>query len=118
MKPIDKKTRENIVSAMIRGEKRETIALWLGVSISTVDKIWRLYKDTNDILPKPYRGSVSRINAQTEQAILEAIKINHDATLEELIDDLSLPLTKSGLWRWIDRKGITFKKNDIPVQSK
>jgi DNA-binding NarL/FixJ family response regulator len=37
MRPTSNSDRENIVRAKQRGEKRETIALWLNVSISTVD---------------------------------------------------------------------------------
>jgi len=38
MRATDDKTRENIVLAMQRKEKRNTIAMWLNVSLSTIDK--------------------------------------------------------------------------------
>jgi hypothetical protein len=37
MRATDNKTRENIVLAMQRKEKRYNISLWLNVSLSTID---------------------------------------------------------------------------------
>ena len=110
MRPIDNKTRENIIFAKQRNEKRETISLWLGISISTVDKVWKRFKETGSFLPTPYTGRKSNIDANTDNQIREMIKRTPDITLEELIYELSLPLTVSGLFRKLDRMGLSYKK--------
>ena len=110
MRPSGYDIRNRIIAAKLRGEKREAIALWLGVSVSTVDKVWKLFLTTGSILPKPYKGRTSMFDEETERKLIEAIKNSPDATLQELIDELSLPITVSGLWRKLDKMGISFKK--------
>ena len=116
MRPIDNKTRENIISAKQRNEKRETISLWLGISISTVDKVWRRFKVTGSFLPTPYTGKKSIIDTETDARIRNTIKETPDITLEELIYKLSLPLTISGLFRKLGRMGLSYKKNTPPIK--
>ena len=118
MKPTDNKTRENIILAKQRNEKRETIAFWLNVSVSTVDKVWRRFIDTGSYAPTPYTGRKSSIDALTDENICAAINETPDITLEELIGKLSLPLTTSGLCRKLDRMGFSFKKRQLIRQSK
>ena len=110
MRPVDEKTRANIIAAKQRNERRETIALWLGVSISTIDKVWRRFKETGSFMPTPYIGRKSNIDAATNEKLREIINKYPDLTLEELIDELSLPLTISGLFRKLDRMGLSYKK--------
>jgi transposase len=93
-----------------RNEKRETIAYWLNVSISTVDKVWRRFKETGSYSPTPYTGRKSKIDEETDKRIRAEIKANIDITLEEMIEKLSLPLTPSGLCRKLDRMGLSYKK--------
>ena len=110
MRPSGYDIRNRIIAAKLRGEKREAIALWLGVSISTVDKVWKLFLTTGSVLPKPYKGRTSMFDEETEKKLIEAIKNSPDATLQELIDELSLPITVSGLWRKLDKMRLSFKK--------
>ena len=117
MRPIDNKTRENIISAKKRNEKRETISLWLGISISTVDKVWKRFNETGSFLPTPYTGKKSIIDAETDARIRNTIKETPDITLEDLIYELSLPLTISGLFRKLDRMGLSYKKRHSTLQT-
>jgi transposase len=118
MRPTDNKTRENIILAKQRKEKRETIAFWLNVSVSTVDKVWRRFTDTGSYEPTPYTGRKSSIDILTDENIRAAINETPDITLEELISKLSLPLTPSGLCRKLGRMGFSFKKRQLIRQSK
>ena len=111
MKPIDDQTRKNIIAAKERTENRGAIARWLNVSISAIDKIWKRYKETDSFLPKPYTGRQSSTSKETDDKIRETIKNKPDMTLEELIDELSLNLSPSGLHRKLQRMGLTYKKN-------
>jgi transposase len=118
MRPTSDADRENIVRAKQRGEKRETIALWFNVSVSTVDKICRLHEEKGTIAPLPYRGRIVEGIEKEKEDILNAIEENSDITLEEIIEKLSLDITVSGLWRRIDKMGITFKKKHYSRLSK
>jgi len=118
MRPTSESDRENIVRAKQRGEKREAIALWFNVSISTVDKVCRLYEEKGTIAPLPYKGRIVEGIEKEKEDIRNAIVENSDITLEEIIDKLSLKMTVSGLWRRIDKMGLTFKKKHYSRLSK
>jgi len=116
MRPTEEQTRENIIAAKLRKEKRETIAIWLGISISTIDKIWRRYNETGSFAATPYIGRKSSIDAETDDKIRITINEKPDLTLQELIDELSLPLTPSGLHRKLYRMGLSYKKKRFTHQ--
>ena len=86
------KTRENIVLAMRRKEKRSSISLWLNVSLGTVDEVWRKFRETGVYLPIPYTGRKSVLAAEQDQQIRAKIAQTPDITLNELREELSLDL--------------------------
>jgi len=94
MRATDDKTRENIVLAMQRKEKRNTIAMWLNVSLSTIDKVWHKFKKTGKYQPIPYTGRKSTLTEKQEKEIKTKIQQTPDITLKKLRDELSLNLTK------------------------
>ena len=110
MKPTAKQLRENIIIAKQRGEKGATIAFWFNISLSTVDKIWRRFKETGSVSATPYTGRKSSIGEDQEEQIKEVINKNPDITLAELIEELSLPITVSALCRKLQKMGLTYKK--------
>lgn len=110
MKPTSQEKREQIVSAKQRGEKTENIILWVKVSKSTIDKVWRRYRETGNAASKPYKGSTSKITAEIEHQIRSEIDKNNDITLEELIEELELPIKKSQLSRLLISWNISYKK--------
>ena len=62
MKPISKEKREIIIEARERGEKLETIAKWVKVSLSSVNSVLRQNRETGSIEPKPYKGRKPKIS--------------------------------------------------------
>jgi transposase len=118
MRATDDKTRENIVLAMQRKEKRNTIALWLNVSLSTIDKVWHKFKKTGAYHPIPYTGRKSTLTEKQETEIRTKIHQTSDITLNELIDELSLDLTESGMSRHLKAMGLTFKKRRSMLMDK
>ena len=118
MRPIENQTRRNIIEAKERGESREDIAKWLGVSKSAIDRIWRRYKEEGTYLPIPYTGRKSSTSEETDEKIRAAVRDSPDKTLDELIDELSLNLTPSGLHRKLARMGLRYKKNTFPRETK
>jgi len=110
MKPITKETRKLIVAAKTRGEKPEVIAVWFDVAVSSVYNILSLQKKTGDVTPKPYPGRPSRLTNEDLEKIRLAIKEKNDITLEELIEDLSLPIKKTRLSEIVNGMDLPFKK--------
>ena len=110
MKPITNENRKLIIAAKERGEKPETIAVWFSVAVSSVYNILALYKKTNDVTPKPFPGRPSRLTAEDLEKIRTAIQEKNDITLEELIDELDLPIKKTRLAEIINRMNLPLKK--------
>jgi len=104
VRATDNKTRENIILAMQRKEKRGTIALWLNVSISTIDKVWRKFKETGTPLPIPYTGRKSSLTQEQNQQIHAKIQQTPNITLNELINELNLNISQSGLSRHLKKQ--------------
>ena len=110
MKPITKENRRLIVAARERGEKAEVIAVWFDVAVSSVYNILSLHMSTGDVTPKPYPGRPSRLTDEDLEKIRLTIKEKNDITLEELIDELSLPIKKTRLSEIVNEMDLPFKK--------
>ncbi len=80
VRATDNKTRENIVLAMRRKEKRSSISFWLKVSLSTIDKVWRKFRETGAYLPIPYTGRKSTLTAEQDRQIRAKIAQTPDTT--------------------------------------
>jgi transposase len=117
MKPISMDKREIIVAARKRGENPETIALWVNVSVSSVYNICRMAKE-NTLAPKPFPGRKSILTSNQLTKIKEAIEEKNDITLEELIENLELPIKKSRLSQVIINMGFSFKKRHCTQKNK
>jgi transposase len=110
MKAVANEKRELIIAAKQRGEKIKDIALWLEVSERSVKRIWKLYQETETIQPKKRHGRKPKLEAAEIKRIQEAVKIQPDITLEELIESLGLPIKKSRLSVVLIGLGLRVKK--------
>jgi len=110
MTPISNEKRELLIAAKKRGEAEEDIAEWLQISKSAVGKIWRLYRNTGSWLPTPYPGREPIMTATQFEEVKIFVAKNPDATLEEIIEEMSLPIQKSRLSVLLIRAGLSFKK--------
>jgi len=110
MKPISNEKRELIITAKKRGEKEEDITKWLGISVRSVSRIWKLYNETESVQPKKRPGRKSSLDEAKIEQIRNAVKQQPDLTLEELIDKLSLPIRKSRLAVILTHMNLSFKK--------
>ena len=116
MKSISIEKRQLIIIAKERKEKQADIARWLNISTQAVKSIWSLYKKTGSIEPKVHTGRKSSLTLELEKAIHRKIQNEPDATLQEIKDDLKLPIEKSQLSRWLIKNGYRLKKNYICQQ--
>jgi transposase len=118
MRPVSNEKRELIIEAKKRGETEKNIMKWIkNTSRSSIGKIWKQYRTTGTIQPKPYKGNNIKITKETEEKIKQTIKEKPDTTLQELIDELNLNVTQSGLSRRLKKMGFTYKKRPCPPKT-
>jgi transposase len=118
MQPISNDKRADIIKAKQRNESVETIKEWFNISESSISRIWNKFLKTGSYLPIPYVGRKSDITPAQDEQIRLKIKENCDIRLEDLISELSLELTISGLSRHLKKMGISLKKNTPPQRTK
>ena len=111
MKPISKEIRKLVVDAKKDGKPIIEIVSMLKISESTVYTIWRLFKTTGSVEAKAYKGRKSRLTDEMIAAIQDKIKDEPDATLEEIVTDLNLPIKKSQLSKLLRKHNYSLKKN-------
>jgi transposase len=105
--------RKRIIEAKLRGDTEDMIAYEKEVSKSTITKLWALYRETGSYEPRPNpNGRKPALLQQDLDMITNKIAEQPDITLQELIEELNLPVCVSALCRTINNKlGLRFKKN-------
>jgi transposase len=87
-----------------------------GVAVSTAIKWADQWRCTGDVRPRPQGGDKrsQRIEAHAEE-ILALVEATPDITLAEIAGHLDaahgLKVAQSTVWRLLDRRAMTFKKN-------
>lgn len=113
--------RKRVVEAVIQGGlSRNAAAKRFKVSIASAVRWVKRYETTGKISPAPSGGDrrSGRVEAQGDY-LLGLIRRTPDITLLEIQDRLigncGERFSVSVLWRFFDRRGITFKKR-LPMQ--
>jgi len=117
MTPISNEKRRLIVGSKLRGETEKDIAKWLEISERSVTAIWRLYRETGSFKPMPYPGRTPLLTAEKFEEVKLFVAQNPDATLDEIIEELSLPIHKSRLSVLLIDAGLSFKKRHFTPKS-
>jgi len=112
-KPLSNDLRKRIIEAKLRGDTEEKIAAEKEVSKSTITKLWALYRESGSYEARPNpSGRKPALSANQLKQIAQKINEQPDITLQELIDELSLPVCVSALCRTVNNKlDLRFKKN-------
>ena len=119
-KPLSNDLRKRIIEAKLRGDTEDKIAREKEVNKSTITKLWALYREAGsyEARPNPNGRKPALLPQQLEQ-ITNRIIQQPDITLQELIDELKLPVCVSALCRTINNKlGFHFKKNFTRYRTK
>ena len=115
-KPLSQDIRERLVSAVEDGLSRRSAASRFGVAPSTAIKWLDQWRRTGNVEPRPQGGDKRshRIERHAGE-ILAMIAEVPDVTLAELAAYLDeahgLKVAQSTVWRFLDRHGLSFKKN-------
>ena len=108
--------RSRVIAAVDGGMSRNAAARRFGVGISTAIRWAREWRSSGVATAKPKGGDLRshRIEAFRE-VLLSAIETQKDVTLVELAAmlerDHAAVFAPSTIWRFLDRHGMTFKKN-------
>jgi transposase len=114
--PLSQDLRVRVAAAVERGGCRRAVAEQFGVAASTVTKWVQRLRRTGSLAPARQGGDrrSDRIEAHAEE-ILSLVTATPDMTLEEIAAHLAEThgerFALSTIWRLLDRRGLTFKKN-------
>jgi transposase len=104
--------RERVIEAVEGGASRREAAERFEVSASSAVKWLQSWRREGRRAPRPRGGSQSPLEGCADQ-ILALVAEQPDGTLEELVAALRkrrLSGSRSALWRFLERHGISFKK--------
>lgn len=115
-KTLSKDLRVRVIAAVEGGLSRHAAAARFGIGVATAVRWLRAWHEEGATAAKPRGGD--RHSARIEASgtvILDAIKAQVDITLVELAGLLEREhgerFAPSTIWRFLDRRGLSFKKN-------
>jgi transposase len=114
-KPYSMDLRERVIESVAAGASRREAAELYGLSPSVV-VIWvQRWEATGSIVARPSGGSVSPLEVHAE-FLLGLVAEQPDLTLDEIVAAMAkarIAGSRTAVWRFYDRHGITFKKNSV-----
>jgi transposase len=104
-KILSEDSRERLVAAYEKTKDLKNVALMFGVAESTVYRLVAQKRKTGSLALKlSTRGVKSRLSPFMVEQIKQKIKAVPDITLQELIDELNLPIKAPALCEFIVHK--------------
>ena len=112
MAPYSLDLRQRVVRACERGLRPAAVAAQFEVSVAWVYRLVQRQRETGSIAPRKQTKFRGRTRSNEEETRLVAlVTARPDTTLAELQQALPTRAALSTLWRAIDRRGLTLKKN-------
>ena len=112
-KPYSDDLRGRVIEDVVTGASRREAAERYGISPSVV-VIWaQRFEATGSVAAKPSGGSTSPLERHA-QFLLGLIAQEPDLTLDEIVAAMGkrrIAGSRSAVWRFFDRRNISFKKN-------
>ena len=114
-KPYSGDLRARVIEEIATGASRREAAERYGISASVV-VIWvQRFEETGSVAAKPSGGSTSPLEDHAE-FLLALIAEQPDLTLDEIVAAMEkrrIAGSRSAVWRFFDRRNISFKKNSV-----
>ena len=104
--------RERVIEAVAEGASRREAGERFEISASSSIRWLQRWHETGSAAPKPRGGSISPLEEFAEE-VLALVAEQPDLTLVETVVELRrrwIRTSRSSLWRFLDRHGITLKK--------
>ena len=119
-KPYSGDLRARVIEEIATGASRREAAERYGISASVV-VIWaQRFEKTGSVAAKPSGRSTSPLEDHAE-FLLALIAERSDLTLDEIVlamEKRRIAGSRSAVWRFFDRRNISFKKNFIRGRAK
>lgn len=115
-RPLSNDLRQRVIRAVEGGLSCRTAAARFGIAPSTAIKWMERYRRLGRVEPRPLGGDrrSHRVEAYADE-LMSLIDKRPDITLEEMATHLDethgAAFSLSTIWRLLDRRGLTFKKN-------
>ena len=104
--------RVRVIAAVVAGASRREAGGRFEISPSSSIRWLQRWEESGNAEPKPRGGSTSPLEEFAPQ-ILALVQEQPDLTLKEIVAQLRkqrIRTSRSSLWRFLDRHGITLKK--------
>jgi transposase len=114
-KPYSVDLRTRVIEEVLTGSSRRGAAEQYGISPSVVIIWTQRFAATGSVAPKPSGGSMSPLEKHAD-FLLGLIAKQPDLTLDEIVAAMRkrrIAGSRSAVWRFFDRRGISFKKNAV-----
>jgi len=115
MRPFSLDLRQRIVDALQSGQTRSAVAERFGVSLATVDRFAKQWREQSDLAPRPITGRPRAILKADQELLQTLITAQKDVTLESLSQALAEQTGKkislSALQRNLVWLGYSYKKS-------
>ena len=112
-RPYSSDLRERVVEAVNEGATRSEAAEHFGVGVSSAVRWHQAWRETGTFEAKRCGGSRSPLEDYAEE-IIALVEEQRDLTLDEIVaamHERRIPGSRTALFRFLERHGITFKKN-------
>lgn len=115
MEDLSMDIKRRVVELRESGESSAEVARRLLVSQRSVQRIWKRWKDSGELLPSRRKGKGETRLVGRENSLREWIESRPETTLEELAEKLleekELKASVSTIWRKLQAMGLRHKKN-------
>lgn len=108
--------RERVVGAVDAGEASRAVAKRFGVAVSSVIKWHQRYRRTGSVAPAKMGGYRPVLLEPHHDFIANEIARTPHLTLSKLqimLGERGVKVSHDTVWRFLRRKGLSFKKNSI-----
>jgi len=116
VKAYQEDLRIRIIQAREEGASSAEVARRFAITVRTVERYWKRYRETAQISPKRHGGYRKSKLAVHEGQIRRWIEEKPDLTLAELqarcLLELKVAISLHALWYRLESSGLSFKKND------
>lgn len=80
--------------------------------MAAVRRVRQHLRERGTLQPRTHRRErKGKFTAERQPRLLDLVTLRPDATLQELIDAMEVPVASSTMHRWLTRLGLTLEKN-------
>lgn len=109
--------RQRVVEALQSGQTRPKVSERFGVSLATIDRLARQWRQTQDLAPRPIPGRARAITENEREILQTLMETQKDPTLtslaQALLEQTGKTVSISALQRNLVWLGYSYKKSHV-----